>query len=96
MSNPNKTLLLIDGSNLAFRMFFALEMSNLRDSQGNPTWAVYGTLKALFDVIKFAKPSSAAVAFDLPEPTYRHEVFSEYKANRPDEMPEDHNSLSGV
>ncbi len=89
MSNPNKTLLLIDGSNLAFRMFFALEMSNLRDSQGNPTWAVYGTLKALFDVIKFAKPSSAAVAFDLPEPTYRHEVFSEYKANRPDEMPED-------
>jgi DNA polymerase-1 len=89
MAATEKTLLLIDGSNLAFRMYFALEMSNLRDSQGNPTWAVYGTLKALFDVIKFAKPSSAAVAFDLPEPTYRHEVFSEYKANRPDEMPDD-------
>ncbi len=83
------TLLLIDGSNLAFRMYFALEMSNLRDSQGKPTWAVYGTLKALFDVIEFAKPTAAAVAFDLPEPTYRHVVFEEYKANRPDEMPDD-------
>ncbi len=83
------TLLLIDGSNLAFRMYFALEMSNLRDSQGKPTWAVYGTLKALFDVIEFAKPSAAAVAFDLPEPTHRHVIFDEYKANRPDEMPDD-------
>lgn len=84
-----KKLLLIDGSNLAFRMFFALEMSNLRDPEGNPTWAVYGTLKALFDVIESEKPSAAAVAFDLPEPTYRHEVFEDYKANRPDEMPDD-------
>lgn len=82
-------LLLIDGSNLAFRMFFALEMSNLRDSKGNPTWAVYGTLKAFFDMLEFAKPTAAAVAFDLPVPTYRHEIFEEYKANRPDDMPDD-------
>ncbi len=85
----NKHLLLIDGSNLAFRMYFALEMSNLRDTDGNPTWAAYGTIKALFDVIEFAKPNAAAVAFDLPEPTYRHEMFDAYKANRPDEMPDD-------
>lgn len=83
------TLLLIDGSNLVFRMFFALEMSDLRDSQGNPTWAVYGTIKALFDAIEFAKPCSCAVAFDLPEPNFRHEAFEEYKANRPEEMPDD-------
>ncbi len=83
------TLLLIDGSNLAFRMYFALEMSNLRDAKGNPTWAVYGTLKALFDTMEFAKPTAAAVAFDLPEPTYRHELYVDYKANRPDEMPDD-------
>ena len=88
-STEKPLLLLIDGSNLAFRMFFALEMSNLRDSKGNPTWAVYGTLKAFFDMLEFAKPTAAAVAFDLPIPTYRHEVFSEYKANRPDEMPDD-------
>ena len=84
---PN--LLLIDGSNLAFRMFFALEMSNMRDAEGNPTWAVYGTIKALFDVIEQTKPTAIAVAFDLPSPTYRHEVFEEYKANRPDEMPDE-------
>ena len=92
MTNPvstQKTLLLIDGSNLVFRMFFALEMSNLRDAEGNPTWAVYGTLKALFDTIELAKPSACAVAFDLPQPTFRHEMFEDYKANRPDEMPDD-------
>lgn len=84
-----QNLLLIDGSNLAFRMFFALEMSNLRDADGNPTWAVYGTIKALFDVIEATKPTAIAVAFDLPAPTYRHEVFEDYKANRPDDMPDD-------
>jgi len=84
-----ETILLIDGSNLVFRMFFALEMSNLRDSRGNPTWAVYGTLKALFDTIEFSKPTACAVAFDLPEPNFRHEVFEDYKANRPDEMPDE-------
>lgn len=87
--STQKTLLLIDGSNLVFRMFFALEMSNLRDGEGNPTWAVYGTLKALFDTIELAKPSACAVAFDLPHPTFRHEMFEDYKANRPDEMPDD-------
>lgn len=70
-------------------MFFALEMTNLRDLNGNPTWAVYGTLKALFDVIEFAKPDHCAVAFDLPQPSFRHELFVDYKANRPDEMPDD-------
>jgi DNA polymerase I len=84
-----ETILLIDGSNLVFRMFFALEMSNLRDSEGNPTWAVYGTIKALFDAIEFSKPTACAVAFDLPEPNFRHEVFEDYKANRPDEMPDE-------
>lgn len=85
----NRTLLLIDGSNLAFRMYFALEMTNLRDSQGNPTWAIYGVLKALFDSIEFAKPEAIACAFDLAEPTHRHEIFEDYKANRPDEMPKE-------
>ncbi|MCE2928300.1 MAG: DNA polymerase I [Candidatus Caenarcaniphilales bacterium] len=86
---PQETLLLIDGSNLAFRMYFALEMTNLRDSQGNPTWAVYGVIKSLFDAIEFSKPTMVAAAFDLPEPTYRHVMFEDYKANRPDEMPDE-------
>ncbi len=84
-----QTLLLIDGSNLAFRMFFALERTNLRNKDGEPTWAIYGTLKALFDAMEMIKPTSIAVAFDLPEPSFRHELFEEYKANRPEEMPDD-------
>lgn len=88
LSQPHN-LLLIDGSNLAFRMFFALEMSNLRNIKGEPTWAVYGTLKALFDCIEKAQPTAIAVAFDLPQPSFRHELFEAYKANRPDEMPDD-------
>jgi DNA polymerase I len=82
-------LLLIDGSNLAFRMFFALEMSNLRNSQGEATWAIFGTLRAVFDLIELAKPSAMAAAFDLPQPSFRHESFDDYKANRPEEMPDE-------
>jgi DNA polymerase-1 len=85
----NETLLLIDGSNLAFRMFFALERTNLRNKDGEPTWAIYGTLKALFDAMEMIKPTSIAVAFDLPQPSFRHELYEEYKANRPDQMPDD-------
>lgn len=88
-SKTQETILLVDGSNLAFRMFFALEMTNLRNSAGDPTWAVYGTLKAIFDVIEAANPTSMAAAFDLPEPSFRHEMFDDYKANRPDEMPDE-------
>ncbi len=82
-------LLLIDGSNLAFRMFFALEMTNMRNSDGDPTWAIYGTFKAIFDMIEEIKPTGIAVAFDLPVPSFRHETFDDYKANRPDEMPDE-------
>ncbi len=84
-----ETILLIDGSNLAFRMFFALERTNLRNKDGQATWAIYGTLKALFDVMEMVKPTAIAAAFDLPEPSFRHEAFEDYKANRPDEMPEE-------
>ena len=82
-------ILLIDGSNLAFRMFFALERTNLRNKEGHPTWAIYGTLKALFDVMELVKPAAIAAAFDLPQPSFRHEMFDDYKANRPDEMPDE-------
>ena len=70
-------ILLIDGSNLAFRMFFALERTNLRNKEGHPTWAIYGTLKALFDVMELVKPAAIAAAFDLPQPSFRHEMFDD-------------------
>lgn len=48
--NDSKTLILIDGHALAFRQYYALERTNMRTSDGVPTWAVYGFFKAIFDL----------------------------------------------
>ena len=87
----NKTLILIDGHALAFRQYYALERSNMRTSDGTPTWAVYGFFKAIFDLLKNEnlKADSIAVAFDVSHHTFRTETYSEYKSNReamPDNM----------
>lgn len=81
-----KTLILIDGHALAFRMFFALERTNMQTTTHIPSWAVYGFFKAVFDLLADKKlnihPNSIAVAFDVSKATFRVEKFSEYKANR--------------
>ena len=81
-----KTLILIDGHALAFRMFFALERTNMQTTNHIPTWAVYGFFKAIFDILADKKlnlhPNSIAVAFDVSKATFRLEKYSEYKANR--------------
>lgn len=87
----SKTLILIDGHALAFRQYYALERSNMRTSDGKPTWAVYGFFKAIFDLLKNEnlKADAIAVAFDVSHHTFRTESYSEYKSNReamPDNM----------
>lgn len=87
----SKTLILIDGHALAFRQYYALERSNMKTSDGTPTWAVYGFFKAIFDLLKNEKlsPDAVAVAFDVSHKTFRTEKFEEYKSNRtamPDPM----------
>lgn len=79
-----KTLILIDGHALAFRQYYALERSNMRTSDGTPTWAVYGFFKAIFDLLKNKelKADAIAVAFDVSHKTFRTETYSEYKSNR--------------
>lgn len=84
----NNTLFLVDGSSLAFRSFFALLTTGMRNADGLPSWAVYGFFASLFDLIEKHSPHSMAVCFDLAEPTFRHEAFEDYKANR-DQMPDD-------
>lgn len=84
----NNSIFLVDGSSLAFRSFFALITSGLRRSDGMPTWAIIGFFNALFELIEKRNPHCLAVSFDLAEPTFRHEEFTEYKANRQD-MPDD-------
>lgn len=84
-----KTLVLIDGHSLAYRMHFALERTNMRTADGTPSWAVYGFFNNLFALLKKIKPDAIAVSFDVSRITFRNELYPEYKAHRdsmPDEM----------
>ncbi|RMH09239.1 MAG: 5'-3' exonuclease [Aquificota bacterium] len=76
-----KSLYLLDGSAFLYRSFFALPP--LSTKEGFPTGAIYGFLRALLSIIKTERPQYFAVAFDLPKPTKREEVYKEYKAKRP-------------
>lgn len=84
--DDKKTLILIDGHALAFRMFFALERTNMQTTDHTPTWAVYGFFKTIFDLLSDKKlnlkPNSIAVAFDVSKATFRLEKYEAYKANR--------------
>ena len=90
-----KTLILIDGHALAYRQFFALERTGMKNSENQPTWAVYGFFKAVFDLLSKIHPDYIAVAFDIGRRTFRTEKFEEYKANR-EAMPDTMKSQLGI
>ena len=90
-SAAHDRLLLLDGHSLAYRAFFALPIENFSTTTGQPTNAVYGFTAMLINVLRDEKPTHVAVAFDRGEPTFRHEQWVEYKANRR-ETPEDFRS----
>ncbi|MCW5821977.1 MAG: DNA polymerase I [Cyanobacteria bacterium TGS_CYA1] len=79
-----ETLVLVDGSSLAFRSFYALFTSGLRTKTGVPTWAILGFFNSFFDLIERQHPDKIAVCFDTSTPTFRHTQFDGYKANRLD------------
>ena len=91
----SKTLVLIDGHALAYRQFFALERTGMKNSENEPTWAVYGFFKAIFDLLAKIHPDYIAVAFDVGRRTFRTEKFEEYKANR-EAMPDTMRSQLGL
>jgi len=74
-------LMLIDGNSLAYRAFFALPTS-LALASGQVTNAVFGFTSMLINLLKDHTPDQIAVALDLPEPTFRHALVSDYKAGR--------------
>lgn len=81
-------LILIDGNSLINRAFYATPLT-LTDDAGNHTNAVYGFVNMLQKIIKEKAPTHLAVAFDLKAPTFRHEIYPEYKGTRkgmPEEM----------
>jgi DNA polymerase-1 len=75
-------LILIDGSAVAYRSHFAFIRNPLINSRGENTSAVYGFVNSLNKVINDFKPDYLAVVFDTPKPTFRHEIYSEYKSTR--------------
>ncbi len=84
----SEKLFLIDGTALAYRSYFAMINSNLRNSEGIPTGAIYGFANALVNLMEKEKPTHLAVVWDTHAPTFRHEMDENYKANRPPQ-PED-------
>ncbi len=83
-----RKLVLLDGMALTYRAHFALVRSPRLTSGGLCTSAVFGVLNTLLDILKREQPTHIAVAFDTREPTARHTMFPQYKAQR-DAMPED-------
>ncbi len=79
----NKELYLIDGMSVVFRAYHAMSASGLKNKNGEPTGAVFAFTNIITSLIERYKPENIAVVFDRPEPTFRHIMYPEYKANRP-------------
>jgi DNA polymerase-1 len=88
MSDTSKKLFLLDAYALIFRAYYAFIKNPRITSKGLNTSAIFGFLLALEEVLQKQKPTHIAVVFDTPTPTFRHEMYQEYKAHR-DETPED-------
>ncbi|UCG61874.1 MAG: DNA polymerase I [Candidatus Zixiibacteriota bacterium] len=91
MTPAKKNVYLVDGSALFYRAYFAFIRNPLINSKGENTSATFGFVNSLFKIINDEKPDFIAVAFDTPQPTFRHEMYGEYKSTRakmPDELVE--------
>jgi DNA polymerase-1 len=96
MIHPDRDdlFILIDGHSLAFRAYYAFSKSrrgNLRTSTGIPTGVCFGFLNSLLQLLETRQPTYLAVAFDLPDPSFRHQLDANYKATRK-ETPEEFSS----
>lgn len=76
----NKKIMIIDGSSLLYRAFYALPL--LTTKEGTYTNGIYGFLTMLYKVTEEKKPDYLSVVFDKKGPTFRHEEYDKYKGNR--------------
>ena len=83
-----KRLFVVDAMAMAFRNFHAFAARPLSTAAGQPTSAVYGSAIFLLKLIQEERPDYLITATDTKDPTFRHEMYPKYKANRTD-MPED-------
>ena len=86
-TDPKRLLYLIDGSSYVFRAYHAIP--HLSNRRGEPTNATYGFVTMLLKTLREGAPTHVVVAFDTKAPTFRHQRYPEYKANRespPDDL----------
>ncbi|NLA85922.1 MAG: DNA polymerase I, partial [Clostridiales bacterium] len=82
-----KKLMVLDGNSIVNRAFYGIRLLTTKD--GTPTNGVYGFLTILQKLVNDESPDALCVTFDLPAPTFRHEQYDGYKAQRkgmPDEL----------
>ncbi|MEX0927865.1 MAG: 5'-3' exonuclease H3TH domain-containing protein, partial [Balneolales bacterium] len=83
-----KKLFLLDGTALAYRAYFAFIKSQMKNSEGLPTGPIFGFSNTIDRLMDAEKPSHIAVVWDTHEPTFRHAMDENYKANRPSQPDE--------
>lgn len=95
--NRDPLILVVDGHSMVFRAWFALSRGGgLTNSAGEQTHGAYGFLRNLIATIREYSPTHIAVTFDTRAPTFRDELFDEYKAQRPPIDPELHAQIPMV
>jgi DNA polymerase-1 len=77
---PEKTVVLLDVHAIIHRAYHALP--DFASAKGEPTGALYGLITMLIGVIQKFDPDFIFACFDLPQPTYRHIAYKDYKAGR--------------
>lgn len=82
----NKQLILVDGSSFLFRAYHA--MPDLQTRSGQMTGAVYGVTNMLRKLVRECNPELIAIVYDAKGKTFRHDMYDQYKANRPPAPPE--------
>ncbi|MCE5251601.1 DNA polymerase I [bacterium] len=82
MSEQNKTLYLIDGTALMYRAYFAFIKNPLINSKGEDTSATFGFTNTILGLLRDHAPDYIAIVFDTGKPTFRHEMYAQYKATR--------------
>jgi DNA polymerase-1 len=87
LGDSAETLYLLDTSSFIFRAFFAIQRS-MNTKLGEPTNAVYGVATMIARLVDEARPEFLAAVYDSKEPSFRKELFQEYKANRTEAPPE--------
>jgi DNA polymerase-1 len=86
--STNGLLILVDGSSYLYRAYHVPNLQRLTNALGQPTGAMYGVINMLRSLIAEYHPRYMAVVFDAKGKTFRHQLYEQYKANRPP-MPEE-------